>query len=137
MQIFVALTNFNGLNVLLLTLEFSAYFSSPNILPNRKRKLSHFPKPGNGNTVERRQLPGIPKSAILQIGDPSQQASAKTGEIQDQYLVHRIQKPIPKLRIFINILTNLLVLHKVNSVQEACAKCFAVHLLKFEFLQTT
>ena len=29
------------------------------------------------------------------------------------------------------------VLYKVNSVQEACAKCFAVHLLKFEILQTT
>ena len=26
---------------------------------------------------------------------------------------------------------------KVNSVQEACAKYFAVHLLKFEILQTT
>ena len=26
---------------------------------------------------------------------------------------------------------------KVNSVQEACAKCFAVHILKFEILQTT
>ena len=26
---------------------------------------------------------------------------------------------------------------KVNSVQEACAKCFAVHLLKFEILLTT
>ena len=26
---------------------------------------------------------------------------------------------------------------KVNSVQEACAKCFGVHLLKFEILQTT
>ena len=26
---------------------------------------------------------------------------------------------------------------KVKSVQEACAKCFAVHLLKFEILQTT
>ena len=26
---------------------------------------------------------------------------------------------------------------KVNTVQEACAKCFAVHLLKFEILQTT
>ena len=26
---------------------------------------------------------------------------------------------------------------KVNSLQEACAKCFGVHLLKFEFLQTT
>ena len=25
---------------------------------------------------------------------------------------------------------------KVNSVQEACAKCFAVHILKFEILQT-
>ena len=27
--------------------------------------------------------------------------------------------------------------HKVNSVQEACAKCFAVHILEFEILQTT
>ena len=27
--------------------------------------------------------------------------------------------------------------NKVNSVQEACAKCFAIHLLKFEILQTT
>ena len=26
---------------------------------------------------------------------------------------------------------------KVKSVQEACAKCFAVHRLKFEILQTT
>ena len=26
---------------------------------------------------------------------------------------------------------------KVNSVQEACTKCFAVHILKFEILQTT
>ena len=26
---------------------------------------------------------------------------------------------------------------KVNSVQEACAKCFAAHNLKFEILQTT
>ena len=26
---------------------------------------------------------------------------------------------------------------KVNSVQEACAECFAVHILKFEILQTT
>ena len=29
------------------------------------------------------------------------------------------------------------LLGKVNSVHEACAKCFAVHLLKFEILQTT
>ena len=28
-------------------------------------------------------------------------------------------------------------INKVNSVQEACAKYFAVHLLKFEILQTT
>ena len=26
---------------------------------------------------------------------------------------------------------------KVNSVQEACAKCFAVHILKFEILLIT
>ena len=29
------------------------------------------------------------------------------------------------------------IVSKVNSVQEACAKCFAVHLLKFEILQVT
>ena len=28
-------------------------------------------------------------------------------------------------------------MYKVNSVQEACAKCFAVHISKFEILQTT
>ena len=27
--------------------------------------------------------------------------------------------------------------HKVNSVQEACAKCFVVHIFKFEILQIT
>ena len=33
---------------------------------------------------------------------------------------------------------NLLkLMSKVNSVQEACAKCFAVHISKFEILQTT
>ena len=31
----------------------------------------------------------------------------------------------------------LLVVYKVNSVQEACAKCFVVHILKFEILQIT
>ena len=47
---FVLYTNFNGLNVLLLTLEFSAYFSSPNILPNRKRKqLKGVNFPGSQN----------------------------------------------------------------------------------------
>ena len=30
-----------------------------------------------------------------------------------------------------------LLFHKVNSVQEACAKCFAVQVLKFEILQIT
>ena len=32
---------------------------------------------------------------------------------------------------------NLSTICKVNSVQEVCAKCFAVHLLKFEIVQTT
>ena len=35
------------------------------------------------------------------------------------------------------VLVCLFVLAKVNSVQEACAKCFAVHISKFEILQTT
>ena len=29
------------------------------------------------------------------------------------------------------------VFHKVSSVQEPCPKCFAVHISKFEILQTT
>mgnify|MGYP001263156255 CR=1 FL=1 len=29
------------------------------------------------------------------------------------------------------------VFFKVNSVQEACAKCFVVHILRFEILQIT
>jgi len=52
--------------------------------------------------------------------------------------------------IFVNVLTKLLSKAKVyttlcltysngkvNSVQEACAKCFAVQILKFEILQIT
>ena len=31
----------------------------------------------------------------------------------------------------------IFVLGKVNSVQEACIKCFVVHVLKFEILQIT
>ena len=34
-------------------------------------------------------------------------------------------------------LNNDIAIGKVNSVQEACAKCFAVHIFKFETLQTT
>ena len=34
-------------------------------------------------------------------------------------------------------LGRILKLFKVNSVQEACAKCVAVHILKFEILQIT
>ena len=39
----------------------------------------------------------------------------------------------------INTVKNILDLNtvKVNSVQETCAKCFAVHILKFEILQPT
>ena len=33
--------------------------------------------------------------------------------------------------------TMIFVSFKVKSVQEACAKCFAVHILKFEILQIT
>ena len=32
--------------------------------------------------------------------------------------------------------TMIFVLFKVKSVQEACAKCFAVHILKFEILKS-
>ena len=37
---------------------------------------------------------------------------------------------------FLNLLQREIFV-KVNSVQEACAKCFAVHILKFEILQIT
>ena len=36
-----------------------------------------------------------------------------------------------------NKVNMFLAISKVNSVQEACAKCFAAHLLKFEILKTT
>ena len=36
----------------------------------------------------------------------------------------------------LEILTQI-ILVKVNSVQEACEKCFAVHVLKFEIWQNT
>ena len=42
---------------------------------------------------------------------------------------------VPKLKNL--FLKNLFHIAKVNSVQEACAKYFAVHLLKFETLQIT
>ena len=31
----------------------------------------------------------------------------------------------------------LILVCKVSSIQEACAKCFAVHILKFKILQIT
>jgi hypothetical protein len=34
-------------------------------------------------------------------------------------------------------LQKLMICCKVNSVQEACAKCFTVHILEFEILQIT
>ena len=48
-------------------------------------------------------------------------------------LVVEYQYWVYEISIFFLKVTRL----KVNSVQEACAKCFAVHLLKFEILQTT
>ena len=42
------------------------------------------------------------------------------------------------LKSTLNLSANFrLDLSKVNSVQEACAKCSAVHILKFEILQIT
>ena len=43
------------------------------------------------------------------------------------------------LNLHFQLLTEMQVLieGKVNSVQEALAKCFAVHILKFEILQIT
>ena len=38
---------------------------------------------------------------------------------------------------FTRTITEIFSLYKVNSVQEACTKCFAVHISKFEILQTT
>jgi hypothetical protein len=35
------------------------------------------------------------------------------------------------------LITNYWYICKVNSVEEACGKCFAVHILKFEILQIT
>ena len=37
----------------------------------------------------------------------------------------------------LNHLVSMTMSGKVNSVQEACAKCFAVHISEFEILQIT
>ena len=37
---------------------------------------------------------------------------------------------------FVHYLTHIII-RKVNSVQEACARCFAVHILNFEILKIT
>ena len=42
-----------------------------------------------------------------------------------------------KIQGLLIIFWKLKNLCKVNSVQEVCAKCFAVHILKFEVLQMT
>ena len=63
-----------------------------------------------------------------------------------QILYDRLQNPpetniqrVPALRAFWDL--EKTVLHeirvKVNSVQKACAKCFAVQILKFEILEIT
>ena len=55
------------------------------------------------------------------------------------FCVRRIPEEFPKnfQRIAAEFLKNSKIIPKENSVQEAWAKCFAVHLLKFEILQTT
>ena len=47
-----------------------------------------------------------------------------------------VWKRILTLLIQPNVITSIKI-HKVNSVQEAFTKCFAVHILKFEILQIT
>ena len=42
-----------------------------------------------------------------------------------------------RVLILLELRNKIIKCIKVNSVQEACAKCFAVHILKFEILQTT
>ena len=45
--------------------------------------------------------------------------------------------PLAKLDSAIDNYNNYMVSNFFNSVQEACAKCFSVHILKFEILQIT
>ena len=46
---------------------------------------------------------------------------------------------VQRLKVEIIVKSNFFLYQhfKVRSVQEPCAKCFAVHILKFEILQTT
>ena len=52
-------------------------------------------------------------------------------------ILSRMLLPLEPLKKNQIIFCLMLYLHKVNSVQEACAKCFLVHILKFVILQTT
>ena len=56
----------------------------------------------------------------------------------DEGLIQSTSGDGAKTQITVKVLESGEVsLRKVNSLQEAYAKCFAVHILKFEILQTT
>ena len=60
-----------------------------------------------------------------------------TGE-ETEERVRTVTRELGIYMVFLGILCwGKLLSCKVNSVQEACAKCFAVHSLEFEILQTT
>ena len=62
-----------------------------------------------------------------------------TGPVQLDLLIRSVRQAKPKVSVVILPSFNLKqkLLFKVNTVQEACTKCFAVHIVKFEILQTT
>ena len=56
---------------------------------------------------------------------------------ESQKVVHCSKKPMQVSLNTIGIMQKGTKSFKVNSAQEACTKCFAVHVSKFEILQTT
>ena len=69
-----------------------------------------------------------------------QNCNSSMAAINDESIRHAIQSfsivsPVAKIIIYKSY-SDLTRISKVNSVQEACAKFFSVHILEFEILQT-
>ena len=61
----------------------------------------------------------------------------KKKKIEKRHIYNFKQTKIDEAVFQFNLgVKDLKSINKVNTVQEACAKCFAVHLLRFEILQT-
>ena len=72
----------------------------------------------------------------MQLAIALSQSEAEEKEKQKLRSTSQILNKTGWCLLLILFLLSSEVFCKVNSVQEACAICFAVHILKFEILQT-